>query len=166
MGVGIADSKRCQRQVFQPLQYLSTVITQILQQIARMVGQAGAMRVEVSNGYLAGDVGIAKGKPRQLRYDGRIPGHDVVGYRMRHHRGADRFGHRRQLKDGVGVHLVVRTTTFAHVSDTEPFGIQRLSAMDYRHCHSGYAGILHQLADQAVDLCHGIVDAASGDLYR
>ncbi|GGG09634.1 hypothetical protein GCM10010995_28970 [Cysteiniphilum litorale] len=23
-----------------------------------------------------------------------------------------------------------------------------------------------QLADQAVDLCHGIVDAASGDLYR
>ncbi|MCL6027738.1 hypothetical protein M5Z40_11305, partial [Neisseria meningitidis] len=67
VGVGIADSKRCQRQVFQPLQYLSTVITQILQQIARMVGQAGAMRVEVSNGYLAGDVGIAKGKPRQLR---------------------------------------------------------------------------------------------------
>ena len=113
VGVGVGDSERSQRKVLQPLQHLAAVIAQILELVAGMVGQPGAVRVQVADGH----VSVTWGRTARTTAAWSITGvsqvdrafGDLVGDDGR----TDRFGHRSQLEDGVGVHLVVRAIWFA-----------------------------------------------------
>ena len=75
----------------------------------------------------------------------------------------DRLGHRRQLEDGVGVHLIAASLD---ILDTEALGVDGLSAVHHRHRHPGNAGFLHQVVGDAVKLGDRVLDGVLRQRHR
>jgi hypothetical protein len=84
---------------------------------------------------------------------------------MGDHGGAQRFGHRRQLEDGVGADLVGLAVPGTVVFDPEPLGVDRLSTVHHGHGQTGNAGFPHQVVGDAVEFADGVLDSLVGQRH-
>ena len=94
-------------------------------------------------------VWIGQREAGHLALDGRAP----VDRRLRgrggarhlggHCRGADRLGHRGELKHGIGIDR----TALVHAAHAEAVRVHGLAAKHHGHRHPGHAGAHHPLRD-------------------
>ncbi|MCY1232891.1 hypothetical protein D9M72_454070 [compost metagenome] len=124
-----------------------------------MVGQAGAVGVEVADGDGLRDLGVGQRKPGQVRAHRRIPADAATADLACHHGGADGFRHRCQLEHGVGIDR----RGVGHQPAAEAFGVNGLVAAHHGDGHARHAGTGHQVGGQLVELGNGLGDPGFGN---
>ena len=153
VGVRVRDTERIQRKRTQVVQHVAPVIAQVLEQIARVIRQAGPVRVHVADRHHLGHRGVRQREPRQLVDDRGVPADRVHPHLMRDHRGSERFGQRGQLEHGVGVDPILGAVTVADVLDAESLRVHGFSAVHHGDGHAGDARLRHQILERGRRAC-------------
>ena len=111
------------------MHYFRSRGTEIFEQIARVRGQAAAMRVHVADRNFARDPRIEHHECWIEPTEFRVPGNFFFTDQLGNYRRADRFRQRRELKDGVRIYRHF----CARIANTKSFRVHRLVLKDDRN---------------------------------
>ena len=148
VGVVVDLAERDQRLVDEVGQHVLPVVADVLEVVTRGGRQAGSVGVEVADRGVVGDVGVGQLEPGHQLADRRVPGDDVLGHLRGDDGGAERFRHRGDLEDGVGVDWVVGSERL----HAEAVGEHRLVPLHHGDRHAGNPALVEHRLGQARQL--------------
>ena len=162
IAVVISRAERIERLLVEMGQNIAAVEAEILEQVAGPGAQAAPMRQQVGERGVLGDVRIVQreGGIEQLRRV--VPFDDAVPDQLGDDGRGDRLRHRGQQEHRVGVD----GATLAQFARAEALGVNHLVLVDDADSHSGHAGSLHVVCNDAVERPCGLVDGRLGEERR
>ena len=144
--------------ITQRVQHLRAVPTQVFQFIARMCRQTAVMRVHVADGDFARDVRVIHFERGVEVREFGVPRNFSVADQFRHNRRADGFGHGRELKHRILVHLF----GLAHFARAKTFGIHNLALIHHCYCNTGQSARINLFLHRFFQIGNGFVQIRLG----
>ncbi|MNV29443.1 hypothetical protein D3C71_1206700 [compost metagenome] len=154
--VVIRRAKGVQRLQPQPRDDLIARVAQVFQVVARGAWQARAVREEIADGAVRGNVRVAERKVRQIPRNGVIPRHRALGHLDGRHGCRQRLRDRRNLEHRARIHGRVLACLARAVALSQ----HRLAINDDRHRHAWHLAARHDVLDDARQRLHRLVLAA------
>ena len=130
------------------------VKAEIFQEVAGTRAQAAAMRHQIGDGGVLGDIRVAQREGRIVALRLAVPVDHTLAHEMGDDGRGDRLRHRGQQEHRVGIDLA----GLAYFTEAEALGIDHLILVDDSDRQAREAGPLHGVGDDAVQCGRGLVD--------